>query len=88
MLATEPFGADPNHPFTWDDGRGFYFREDHGGLLWSPCDEVPREDCDESVDPKWVARARDCARELIPAASRPRSPILGLACAPSPPTTR
>jgi glycine/D-amino acid oxidase-like deaminating enzyme len=70
MLATEPFGADPNHPFTWDDGRGFYFREDHGGLLWSPCDEVPREDCDESVDPKWVARARDCARELIPAASK------------------
>jgi glycine/D-amino acid oxidase-like deaminating enzyme len=66
MLVTEPIGANANDPFTWDDGRGFYFREDNGGLLWSPCDEVPREDCDERVDPEWVARARACARELTP----------------------
>lgn len=72
MLVTEPAGADPSRPFTWDDGRGFYFREDHGGYLWSPCDEVPTEACDESVDPAWVARARSCARELTPSVAELR----------------
>jgi glycine/D-amino acid oxidase-like deaminating enzyme len=66
MLVTEPAGANAAHPFTWDDGRGFYFREDHGGYLWSPCDEVPTEACDETVDPAWVARAREHARQLTP----------------------
>lgn len=66
MLVTKNIGANPAHPFTWDDGKGFYFREDHGGLLWSPCDEVPSPDCKETVDPAWVERARIVARELIP----------------------
>jgi sarcosine oxidase subunit beta len=66
MLVTEPVNANPMHPFTWDDGKCFYFREDFGGLLWSPCDEVPSEDCNERVDPVWVERARAAARRLIP----------------------
>lgn len=69
MLVTENIGADPAHPFTWDDGKGFYFREDHGGLLWSPCDETPSENCNESVDPAAVARAKSLAKELIPKAA-------------------
>ncbi|MFN0205047.1 MAG: NAD(P)/FAD-dependent oxidoreductase [Planctomycetota bacterium] len=66
MLVTENVNADRSRPFTWDDGKSFYFREDFGGLLWSPCDETPAEDCKQNVDPAWIERARDSARQLIP----------------------
>lgn len=69
MLVTEDVQADSTKPFTWDDGLGFYFRPDHGALLWSPCDEVPSDLCEESVDPAWVERARARARRLIPSAA-------------------
>ncbi len=72
MLVTEALGADAARPFTWDDGRGFYFREDHGGLLWSPCDEVPTESCEQRIDPAWVDRARAAARALTPSVAEAR----------------
>lgn len=74
-IVTEPAGGGQHasnaapRPFTWDDGLGFYFREDNGGLLWSPCDEEPSPECHETVDPAWVARARERAGKLIPAAA-------------------
>ncbi|MBI3818961.1 MAG: FAD-binding oxidoreductase [Planctomycetes bacterium] len=73
MVVTENIGADGDRPFAWHDGRGFYFREDNGGILMSPCDEIASQNCNEAVDPAWVARARGLAREFVPSVANAKT---------------
>ncbi|MEM7167494.1 MAG: FAD-dependent oxidoreductase [Planctomycetota bacterium] len=57
--ATLDGGAPPWHwPWVWDLARGYYFRPEAGGLLWSPCDEFPQAACSALPDPaapRWLA---------------------------------
>lgn len=42
---------DPGWPFLWDVERGFYFRPESGGLLFSICDEEASRVLEETVRP-------------------------------------
>ena len=58
----------------WDIERGFYFRPEAGGLLWSPCDEVDQDACSALPDPeapRWLAE------KLIDAVPRAASLSVG-----------
>jgi len=56
-LPSLPSGApviDPSWPFVWDLDRGFYFRPESGGLLFSVCDEErgsSRTRLEETISP-------------------------------------
>ncbi|MBK9384337.1 MAG: FAD-binding oxidoreductase [Planctomycetes bacterium] len=62
LFVTAPLpGIDRAWPFTWDEGNGFYFRPESGGLLFCPCDEQSASAGEVGVD----AAAEELALEKI-----------------------
>ncbi len=68
---------DPSWPFVWDLDRGFYFRPESGGLLFSVCDEErgsSRTRLEETVSPgideRLAERIFGCLPRLRDAAVR------------------
>lgn len=69
VAATVPTGLLlPSTPMTIDVGDGFHFRERDGRiLLLLPTPGTPGEPYDITVEPAWIDRVTDIARERVPA---------------------
>ncbi|MBL8897437.1 MAG: FAD-binding oxidoreductase [Planctomycetes bacterium] len=62
LFVTAPLAwVEKSWPFTWDEGNGFYFRPESGGLLFCPCDERAAPAGEVAVD----AAAEELALEKI-----------------------
>lgn len=65
--------ADPHAPFVWSVDRGFYFRPESGGLLFSICDEEPaRSGFVQTVSPGISERLAGLIEAELPALSEAR----------------
>jgi D-arginine dehydrogenase len=65
--------ADPDSPFVWSVDRGFYFRPESGGLLFSICDEEPaRSGFVQTVTPGISERLAELIEAELPALSEAR----------------
>ncbi|GAB4118357.1 MAG: FAD-dependent catabolic D-arginine dehydrogenase DauA [Acidobacteriota bacterium] len=65
--------ADPDSPFVWSVDRGFYFRPESGGLLFSICDEEPAQSgFVPTVTPGISERLAELIEAELPALSEAR----------------
>jgi len=58
---------DPTRPWVWSLDRGFYFRPDSGGLLFSICDEERTDGLAEAVSPGIGEELAHLVLENLPA---------------------
>jgi glycine/D-amino acid oxidase-like deaminating enzyme len=58
---------DPTRPWVWSLDRGFYFRPDSGGLLFSICDEERTDGLGEAVSPGIGEELAHLVLENLPA---------------------
>jgi len=58
--------VDPRWPFVWDVPHGLYFRPESGGLLLSPCDEIPGEPGVYDEDPAALETLAERVERLQP----------------------
>ncbi len=56
----------PTWPFVWDLAHGLYFRPESGGLLLSPCDEIPAEPGAYDEDPAALEHLAERVARLQP----------------------
>jgi len=93
---------DPSWPFVWDLDRGFYFRPESGGLLFSVCDEQrgsSRSRLEETVTPgidellaerifRCLPRLRDAVVRRVWSCFRTKAPDGRFAIGPDPEAER
>ncbi len=67
LVMLEPsLELDPNAPTVWDVGLEAYFRPESGGILASPCDELPWRPEVPAADPAALELLAERLRTLAP----------------------
>lgn len=66
VVAGKELTIDPDWPFAWHPGKGFYFRPESGGLLVCACDVEELPPGDVGPDQEAVSALAERALELLP----------------------
>jgi glycine/D-amino acid oxidase-like deaminating enzyme len=68
FVLDSPNALDEGWPFAWSIDRGFYFRPESGGLLFSACDEeLALKDFVQTVNPQVAERLAELISRELPA---------------------